>query len=168
MREEIKVYVERLSKNIELPSYAHIGDSGMDVRASEDIIIHPQETKIVPTGLKFAIPEGYEIQVRARSGLSLYTPLRVANGIGTIDEGYRDEVGIIIHNSSLQKDISMDINFIHPITKKGSQQGSYLIQKGDRIAQLVLQRVPQIVWEEVEDVKDIGLDREGGFGSSGV
>jgi dUTP pyrophosphatase len=164
MTEQIKVYIQRLDPKVSLPEYANLFDSGMDVRASQDISIDPQQTVVIPTGLKFAIPEGFEIQVRARSGLSLNTPLRVSNGIGTIDSSYRGELGIIMTNTSERSD-----DFYHYSTSsKGNLDGAYEIQKGDRIAQIVLQRVPRIEWVEVESVKEIGSDRNGGFGSSGV
>ena len=102
----------------------------------------------VPPGLKVAIPDGYEIQVRPRSGLSLKTPLRLANAPGTIDAGYRDEICVITQNTS-------------PNTP-------YRIEKGDRIAQFVLQKVPKILFREQTDVQRIGTDRGGGFGSTGI
>ena len=93
---EVIVYVEICREGINLPKYQNLFDAGMDVAAAEDIKIFPTQTIVVPTGLKMAIPEGYEIQVRPRSGLSLKTPLRIANAPGTIDTFYRDEVGIIV------------------------------------------------------------------------
>lgn len=165
MREEVNVFVEVLDEDVILPTYAHDDDSGMDVRASKDVTIRIGETVIVPTGLKMAIPDGYEIQVRPRSGVSLKTPLRISNSIGTIDAGYRDEIGVIITNTS--SDMSFG-SFYYTIDTKGNKQGTYEIKKGDRIAQLVLQKVPKIKWNKVDSVKDIGTDRLGGFGSTGV
>jgi dUTP pyrophosphatase len=164
MEETFSVYIERLSSEVSLPEYANLFDSGMDVRAAQDMVIYPQQTIVIPTGLKLAIPEGFEIQVRARSGLSLNTPLRVSNGIGTIDSSYRGELGVIMTNTSERSD---ECNH-YSISSKGNLDGIYNIQKGDRIAQIVLQRVPRIEWVEVESVKEIGSDRNGGFGSSGV
>jgi dUTP pyrophosphatase len=151
----MKVYIERLRDDIELPEYKNIGDAGMDVRAAIDTIIYPGETKVVPVGLKVAIPIGYEIQVRPRSGLSYKTPLRIANSPGTIDSGYRDEVGIIITNTS-------------PCIEESLLEDAYLINKGDRIAQLVLKQVETIEWEEVDDITTVEGDRGGGFGSTGT
>ena len=96
----IDVQVEICREGVQLPVYAREGDAGMDVRAAVDITIAPGATVIVPTGLKVAIPAGYEIQVRPRSGMSYKTPLRVPNAPGTIDSGYRDELGVLIWNSS--------------------------------------------------------------------
>src|SRR5574344_2884718 len=100
----MKVYFTKLNKDAVIPTYAHTGDAGMDIRAIEDVELNPHETKIIHTGIAVAIPEGYELQVRPRSGLSLKTPLRVSNTPGTIDSGYRDEIGIIISNTSLNND----------------------------------------------------------------
>jgi dUTP pyrophosphatase len=171
MRKEIEIFVEVLDDSIDLPTYAHDDDSGMDVRASEDVIINPNETVIIPTGLKVAIPDGYEIQVRPRSGVSLKTPLRISNSIGTIDSGYRDEIGVIITNTSdisLSTDSITSCYFARSIEDKGNKQGSYVIHKGDRIAQLILQEVPKMKFTKVTSVKDIGSNRGGGFGSSGT
>lgn len=167
MREQITVYVEKLNPDVELPFYANLGDSGMDVRASQDIKIFPNETVIVPTGLKVAIPNGYEIQVRPRSGLSFNTPLRVSNSPGTVDSLYRGEIGIIMTNiSHMQCDGIFASTY--GVSEKGNKQGIYEIKKGDRIAQLVLQQVPEIIWQVVDDVKCIEGDRNSGFGGTGV
>lgn len=143
----VDVYVEICREGVELPAYARQGDAGMDVRAAVDMVIEPQKTAVVPTGLKVAIPEGYEIQVRPRSGLSLKTSLRIPNSPGTIDSGYRNEVGVIVWNAS--NDTPLEI------------------KAGDRIAQFVLQKVPVINFVPVENVASIGEDRGGGFGSTG-
>jgi len=162
MGKEVDVLVEVCRDDIELPEYANFGDAGMDIRAAVDVDILPNETVVIPTGLKVAIPIGYEIQVRPRSGISLKTPLRLVNSPGTIDSGYRDEVGVIIHNSSKEG------NDIFSVSEKGNKQGIYRIKKGDRIAQFVLNEVPVIKWKRVDNVKDEGVNRGGGFGSSGV
>ena len=103
-----KVYVEIYRENVQLPTYSNIGDAGMDIRAAENVEIMPGETKIIPTGLKVAIPAGYEIQIRPRSGLSLKTPLRIANSPGTIDSGYRDYSNLIIRQINQIKNILND------------------------------------------------------------
>lgn len=163
---EIEVFVEIVREGVNLPSYANPWDAGMDVCAACDVLIPPGETVVVPTGLKMAIPEGYEIQVRPRSGISLNTPLRIANAPGTIDAGYRDELGIIMANTSSKSPANGDEPL--PVSTKGNRQGTYLIRKGDRIAQLVLAEVPRMRLRPVDSVKDIGQDRGGGFGSTGV
>lgn len=163
---EIEVFVEIIREGVTLPSYANPWDAGMDVCAACDTLIRPGETVIVPTGLKLAIPEGYEIQVRPRSGISLNTPLRLSNSPGTIDAGYRDELGIIMTNTSAPN--LPDDGEPLPLSSKGNRQGTYLIKKGDRVAQLVLAAVPRMRIRTVDSVKEIGRDRGGGFGSTGV
>lgn len=159
---EINVLVEKCRSNAKLPTYANIGDAGMDVYSAADIEIKPGETVAVPVGIKVAIPIGYEIQVRPRSGISLKTPLRVPNSPGTIDAGYRDEVHVIMHNTS-KEDTGVFL-----ISEKGNKQGTYQIKEGDRIAQFVLKEVPFIKWVETISVENEGINRGGGFGSSGI
>lgn len=163
---EIEVCIEICREDAVLPSYAKPGDAGMDVCAAVDTSIRPGETVIVPTGLKLAIPEGYEIQVRPRSGISYKTPLRLSNSPGTIDSGYRDELGIIITNTSDKNADSENVTL--DIGSKGNKSGVYEIHKGDRIAQIVLQEIPRMKLTVVKSVADIGNDRGGGFGSTGV
>jgi len=165
---EVEVKVEICREDVKLPEYANPWDAGMDVRAAETVEIAAGETKIVPTGLKFAIPEGYEIQVRPRSGLSLKTPLRISNSPGTIDCGYRDELGIIITNASPVIFENNKNQNVYKVSGDKHGYGTYIIDKGDRIAQIVLQKVPRIKFKLVQSVKDYGTDRKGGFGSTGV
>lgn len=143
----MKVYFKKLVSDAVLPTYAHRGDAGMDVRSIEDVVLKPHEVRVIKTGLAVAIPEGYEIQVRPRSGLSLKSPLRIPNSPGTIDAGYRDEIGVIMENNSNQE---------------------FTINKHDRIAQLVLAKYEECEFVEAEDIKEIGFDRKGGFGHSGI
>ena len=147
MFENVEVFVELVSPDVVLPEYSNPSDAGMDVRSTADICVAPGQTVLVPTGIKVAIPEGYEIQVRPRSGMSLKTPMRISNSPGTIDAGYRDEICIIMTNTSLDE--------------------SYQISNGDRIAQFVLQKVPHIAFKVVDSVAEIGENRGGGFGSTG-
>jgi len=165
MSKEIKVHVEICRDGVKLPVYARQGDAGMDISSAEDIVVEPGQTVVIPTGLKLAIPEGYEIQVRPRSGISLKTPLRISNTPGTIDSGYRDELGVLLTNTSCPQTESSSL---YTIDSKGNKQGSYRIRKGDRIAQIVLQEVPVISFELVDSVADIGYDRGGGLGSTGT
>jgi dUTP pyrophosphatase len=149
-----------------IPKYAHDGDAGMDIYAAEDVIVKPGCSVLVPTGIKMAIPYGYEVQIRPRSGVSLKTPLRIPNAPGTIDCGYRDEVNVIIYNDSFFQDEG--INEPLTIDMKGCIHGTYKIRKGDRIAQMVVAKVEYASFKETDNVKAIGEDRGGGFGSSGV
>ncbi|MDQ2086350.1 dUTP diphosphatase [Herbivorax sp. ANBcel31] len=159
----VEIYLEVCREDAIVPTYANEGDSGMDVYAAEDVLIEPGQTAIVPTGIKMAIPKGYEIQVRPRSGISYKTPLRISNSPGTIDSGYRDELGIIMSNTSEKTEHS-----VIEIDSKENKKGIYKIKKGDRIAQIVLQVVPRIKFTRVNSVKEIGTNRGGGFGSTGV
>ncbi len=163
----VEIFVEVCREDAVLPRYTNPGDAGMDVYAAEEVIIAPGETVVVPTGLKLAIPEEYEIQVRPRSGLSLKTPIRIPNSPGTIDSGYRDELGIIVNNNS-DKSLCEKDTAPYTLDEKGNKSGTYVIRKGDRIAQIVLQVVPKMVLTQVSSVKDIGFNRGGGFGSTGV
>ncbi len=143
-REKINVKIEKIDPNASIPTYAHPLDTGADIKALEETIIGAGETKIVRTGIKVSVPKGYEIQIRARSGLSAKTGLRLANSVGTIDSGYLGEVGVILHNTSSE---------------------SYTINAGDKIAQMTIAPIPMIIWEEttITDETDRG---EGGFGST--
>ncbi len=144
----ILVGVYNVSGNA-LPEYSKSGDAGKDVRASEGFTLHPGDTRIINTGLYVAIPEGYEIQVRPRSGLSVNTKLRVANSPGTIDSNFRGELCVIMDN------IGGD---------------SIIIRKGDRIGQLVLAVVPVWDWVVADSVETLGNTNRGanGFGSTGI
>lgn len=166
-KKTILVPIEFCKEGAKIPTYAHLTDSGMDIFALEDITIAPGETKLVPTGLKVAIPAGYELQVRPKSGRCLKTKLRVANTPGTIDAGYRDEIGVIIDNiEPFVKSAQIDENGRLYDVEFGS---SYTIGKGEKFAQLVLCEVPKAAFYQVESVSAIENDgRAGGFGSTGV
>lgn len=165
-KRHILIPIEYCRENAQMPTYAHLSDAGMDIFATEDITIEPGQTVLIPTGLKCAIPLGYELQVRPKSGRCLKTKLRVANTPGTIDAGYRDEIGVIIDNiEPFIKSAEIDENGRLYNVEFGS---SYTIGKGEKFAQLVLCEVPKAVFYEVESVAGIGEDRQGGFGSTGV
>ncbi len=145
----LRVKIKRV-KDVELPKYAKPGDSGFDLVAAEDMIIWPGETKVVPTGLAFEIPPGYELQVRPRSGISRNTKLRVI--LGTVDSGFRGEVGVIVDNTEIPKAANMK---------------AHVIEKGTRIAQGVIAPVVTAHFVEVDELSE--SDRgTGGFGSTGV
>lgn len=173
----IQVPIELCHPDAKIPQYAHIDDSGLDIYALDDYTIAPGETKLIPTGFKVALPPGYELQVRPKSGRALKTKLRIANTPGTIDAGYRDEVGVIVEN------VDPPIRAIHPrsqqigkntyqylpITEGDIEYGqSYTIGKGEKFAQLVLSEVPKAAFFRVESVNEIGDNRNGGFGSTGL
>lgn len=165
-KRQVLIPIEYCREEAKMPTYAHLTDAGMDIYLTEDVVIHPGETKLIPTGLKVAIPLGYELQVRPKSGRSLKSKLRIANTPGTIDAGYRDEIGIIVDN-------------IDPVIRHADMDetgrlynilwGSDItLSKGEKIAQLVLSEVPKAIFYEVESVAAIENDgRNGGFGSTG-
>lgn len=131
-----------------LPQYATLQSAGMDLRANLDqpIVLKPLQRCLVPTGLFMALPDGYEAQVRPRSGLALKKGVTVLNTPGTIDADYRGEIGVILINLSDQE---------------------FVIEDGERIAQMVIARYEQAEWSEVEVLSDTERGA-GGFGHSGV
>ena len=159
-----------LEDGVKTPVYAHKTDAGLDIYAREEIIIAPGETKIIGTGIKVAIPEGYAILIQPRSGQSVKTKLRIANTPGLIDSGYRDEIGVIIENIEPPfKDIDYEFDDNGEIHIKSIEHGlSYTIVEGQRFAQMRLVQVPKAEFVEVESVGEIGEDRGGGFGSTGI
>lgn len=147
MADRIEVAIKRLphGAGLALPAYATAGAAGMDVVAAEDCTVPPGARHAVATGFALAIPHGYEIQVRPRSGLALKHGITVPNTPGTVDSDYRGELKVILINH-------------------GSED--FAIARGDRIAQLVLAPVTQAIWSEVEELDE--TDRgSGGFGSTG-
>lgn len=161
----------QLMEGAKLPAYARIGDAGLDVYSTETVEIGPGETKLIHTGVKVAIPRGYELQVRPKSGISLKTKLRVANTPGTIDSGYRDEICVIIENLEHPiQDIDYDFDDTgRPIIKSILHGKSYTIEAGQKIAQLVLNEVVVANFNEVTNISEVeGEDRGGGFGSTGL
>lgn len=143
----ITLPIKRLDPTVELPSYAYAGDAGLDLRASESVVLKPLERRLVSTGLSIAIPEGYAGFVQPRSGLALRKGLSMANTPGLIDAHYRGELKVCAVNLDSQNNI--------------------VIERGERIAQLVIQKVPVVTLTEVDELDE--TDRgTGGFGSSGT
>jgi len=146
----VKLQVERLphSEGLPLPRYMTEGAAGMDVCAAleGELVLRPGERTLVPTGLKFAVPPGYELQIRPRSGLALKNGLSLLNSPGTLDSDYRGELKLILANL-------------------GSEP--FTLRRGDRIAQLVLAPVVQAELDEVDDLPPTGR-AEGGFGHTGT
>ena len=165
---------KRLSDSATIPTKAHASDSGFDLFASEDVIIEPGETSIVPTGIAVELPEGFEAQVRPRSGVTAKTKLRVQ--LGTIDNGYTGEIGVIVDNTNEPQmaikriwTIDHDYGVDGACNIKTLKGGTFvLIRKGDRIAQLVVQALPQFESVEITGFSDDSERGEGGFGSTGV
>lgn len=150
------------------PVYMNEGDAGMDVFSPQDYDLNPGDNIVIPVGIKVAVPRGYEIQVRNRSGQSIKTKLRISNGVGTIDSLYRDELGVIIENiEPAIADIDYSFNDDGSIRINSILHGkSYHIDKGQRIAQLILSKIERAALYQVDDIHSIGGDRKGGFGHS--
>jgi dUTP pyrophosphatase len=142
----LTVPIVRLDPDLPLPSYAHPGDAGLDLRAREDGVVAPGGGRLLmPTGISIAIPDGYAGFVLPRSGNALNHGLMMANTPGLIDSAYRDEVKVILLNTDPHE--------------------PFVVNRGDRLAQLVIQRVEEIDWYEVDSLDD--NDRGGGFGHTG-
>jgi dUTP pyrophosphatase len=146
----MKIYFKRLKKDhfVSMPQYMTSGASGMDLFASLDgeVTLEPGERKLIPTGISVAIPEGFEGQIRPRSGLAIQKGVGVVNGPGTIDSDYRGEIGVLL------------INF-------GKEP--FIIRNGERIAQMVISQVFRATLEEVNDLP--ATERQGGgFGHTGM
>ena len=166
----VTIQVEKCSEDTKIPTYARVGDAGMDIYSTEEVTLAPGEKKLIGTGIKVAIPEGYEIEVVPKSGIALRTGLKVSNSPGTIDSGYRDEIKVIIENSEPSiKDIEYTFdNNGNPVIKSILHGKSYTIEKGQKIAQIILKEVPMINFQEVKNISEISGDRGGGFGSTGL
>jgi dUTP pyrophosphatase len=143
----VKISIQLLDVEMPLPSYAHEGDAGVDLRSTIDIVIAPGERALVPTGIAVAIPEGFVGLVHPRSGLAIKHGISMVNTPGTIDAGYRGELQVILINHDLESEFS--------------------ISRFDRIAQLVIQRVERVEFETVSQLPG-SLRGESGFGSSGI
>jgi dUTP pyrophosphatase len=143
---EPDVLIKRLDPGVPLPSYAHPGDAGADLAAAEDVELAPGERALVRTGLAIALPAGYAAFVHPRSGLAVKYGVTLVNAPGTVDAGYRGEIKVTLLNTDKHQAVSF--------------------KRGDKIAQLVIQRVERAVFHEVE-VLPGSVRGDGGFGSTG-
>ena len=168
--DKIIVPIETCRENAKIPRYAYITDAGVDFYSTDEYVIAPGETVLIPTGLKMAIPEGYALLIQPRSGLSKKTKLRICNTPGLIDSGYRGEIGVLVENIEPKvKNIIGDYDSFGNYKIDGVEYGQdYIIEKGMRFAQGRFVKVPTAIFKETNDVRNIGEDRGGGFGSSGV
>ncbi len=141
----IKVMIKKI-KEVKTPSYAHKGDAGVDLYAAEDHLLKPMERKLVSTGVKMAIPPGYEGQLRPKSGLAIEHGISFVNCVGTIDSGYRGEIKIPCINLSDKE---------------------FKIEKDNKIAQMIFNKVEEVSFEEVNELEETTRN-EGGFGSTGL
>jgi dUTP pyrophosphatase len=150
MVEEIEVAVKRLphAEGLDLPSYATLHSAGMDLRAAvpEPVSLEPGARVLIPVGIQIALPEGYEAQVRPRSGLAVRHGITVLNSPGTIDADYRGEVKVILINHGREP---------------------FVVERGERIAQLVVARHARVQWREAAELDDTHRG-EGGFGHTGT
>lgn len=142
----MKLLVEKINEKAVIPFKAHEGDAGLDLFSTEEITIKPFERKLVHTGIRIQLPKNTEAQIRPRSGLALKNGLTVLNTPGTIDEGYRGEVGIILINLSNE---------------------DFKVEVGMKVAQMVIKPVIEVAIEEVVHLTETTRG-EGGFGSTGV
>ncbi|MBI4452215.1 dUTP diphosphatase [Candidatus Woesearchaeota archaeon] len=132
--------------DVKMPSYAHKGDSGMDLYAAEDNLLKPMERKLIGTGIRIAIPYGYEAQVRPKSGLAIEHGISHVNCVGTIDSGYRGEIKVPLINLS---------------------DKPYKVEKGKKIGQMVFAKIEEAVMEETDDLGQTTRN-DNGFGSTGL
>ncbi|WHY97352.1 dUTP diphosphatase [Peribacillus simplex] len=143
----VTVKIRKLVDEANIPFYAHQGDAGMDIYSIEECKIDPGETKLIRTGLQIELPTNTEAQIRPRSGLALKNSITVLNSPGTIDEGYRGEIGVILINHGKEP---------------------FLVEKQMRIAQIVIKPVLKAIIQEVSTDLSSTERAEGGFGSSGL
>ena len=142
----VEILIRRLDASVPLPSYAHPGDAGADLTTTVDVRLEPGERAMVPTGISIALPDGYAALVHPRSGLAARCGISIVNAPGTVDAGYRGEVKVMLVNLDPREPVSLS--------------------RGDRIAQLVVQRVERARFVEVDRLP--GSDRgDGGYGSTG-
>lgn len=141
-----EVTISRLDDGLPLPAYAHPGDAGADLMTTVDLVLDPGERALAPTGIAVALPEGFAAFIHPRSGLALRHGLSVVNAPGTIDAGYRGEIKVLLINHD--------------------QHASVHLARGDRIAQLVIQRVESVIFTEVGELTNSARGA-GGYGSTG-
>ena len=142
----VKVKIKKIKEDAIVPKYAHEGDAGVDLYSAEEYLLKAGERVLVSTGIKIAVPMGFEAQVRPKSGLALKHGVSVCNTPGTVDSGYRGEVGVIAINHGNE---------------------DFKIDKGKKIAQMVIKKVEAAEFEEVDELEESARG-EGGFGSTGT
>ena len=147
---ENRFYIARTedAADLPLPAYMSEGAAGMDLYANvkEEVTVEKGSIKLIPTGVRIALPEGFEAQIRPRSGLALKNGISLVNSPGTIDSDYRGEIGVIVINLG---------------------ENDFVVKRGDRIAQMVINRYEKVEWKECADLDETERG-EGGFGHSGV
>ncbi|MCB9358323.1 dUTP diphosphatase [Candidatus Woesearchaeota archaeon] len=141
----MEVKITKIKDNATIPAYAKPGDAGVDLCSTESYTIKPGERELISTGIKIALPDGYEAQVRPRSGLAIKNGISIVNTPGTIDSGYRGEIGVILINHGKE---------------------DFVIEPGMRIAQMIINKFEHVSFKEVEELDETERG-EGGFGHSG-
>ena len=144
---DVEVQITRITPDVPLPAYAHPGDAGADLVTTVDVHLEPGERVLVPTGVAIALPEGYVALVHPRSGLAARFGVSIVNAPGTVDAGYRGEIKVLLVNHDRTQPVEL--------------------RRGDRVAQLVVQRFERAVFTEVEDLPE-SVRGAGGYGSTGV
>lgn len=164
----VEIPVAICREKAKLPTYATNGSGAMDIYSPEEVTINPGETKIIPIGIKVAIPHGYGLLIQPRSGMSARMKVRIPNTPGLIDEDYHEEIGVIIENTDPpMKDVDVDPVSDHFDLVKlyGS---SITIGEGERFAQMRLVEIPRVRWNQVSSIGEYDDDHGKGFGSSGT
>ena len=146
MTEKLKVRIKKIKENAIIPGYAHEDDAGVDLYSTENYVLKPGERILVSTGLRMSIPNGYEGQIRGKSGLALYNGISLVNGVGTIDSGYHGEIQIITINHGKE---------------------DFKVEKGKKIAQMVFKKVEKVEFHEVDELDETKRNHSG-FGSTGL
>lgn len=165
----VEIPVEICRENAKLPTYATNGSGAMDIYSPEEVTLRPGECKIIPVGIKVAIPHGYALLIQPRSGLSRKIKLRIPNSPGLIDEDYHEEIGVIIENIDPPlKEANIITNGDGTIEDANLYGSDITIGKGERFAQMRLVEVPRVKWREVNSLGTSIEDHGKGFGSTGV
>ncbi|WZY36108.1 deoxyuridine 5'-triphosphate nucleotidohydrolase [Bacillus sp. FSL W8-1122] len=167
-----QVKIKLLNENAVMPTYGSEGAAGFDLYAAENVIIEPGQTKKVPLGLAFELPIGYVLYIMPRSGISYKTKLRQPNSVGVIDSDYRGEVAMMFDNIAEDpcQNVEFYFNLVDGTMDRSINQypvGTYLIKKGDRVCQGVIQKLPKIELVQVDRLSETKRGA-GGFGSTGV
>ena len=165
----VEIPVEICRENAKLPSYATNGSGAMDIYSPEEVTLRPGECKIIPVGIKVAIPHGYALLIQPRSGLSRKIKLRIPNSPGLIDEDYHEEIGVIVENIDPPlKGANIITNGDGTIEDANLYGSDITIGQGERFAQMRLVEVPRVKWREVKSLGTFDEDHGMGFGSSGT
>lgn len=167
---DIRVGFKRLTEDAIIPTKAHKSDSGFDLYATETMFIKPEQSVIIKTGIAIALPDGHEAQIRPRSGVTSRTKLRV--NLGTIDEGYNGELGVMVDNITSQNPFkSIQVRTLdggNEFIDEADMLGTIKVYAGDKVAQLVVQKLPEVSQFEIDGDMEQTERGSNGYGSTGV